>query len=244
MEHTAFRSQIIYQLSQTAFVANRYVEAQIPELCRVLGVQQDVLLEARILYKERQRHSNRLDFERRTTGHITTRLKKIPKRTIGPSQYMGVTVATHFREEAVRRQVSTMMLHVSLYYHYLMGTWEPTYIYDSWQHISEKRYKCSPEGQIQPADMNIVAAQAMKYRARKLNTNVSALCRTLIMEMIQGNFAPHKDVEYTSVMKQSFNIHEYPGFSKEELAQLDKELTELAEQHEEEEAKKLWTEDS
>lgn len=185
-----FRDYIVSMLSRTSYARNYYTDSQLDQLSDMLGVRLDTLLEARLTYRERAT----------ALGSASGRLEEYrARKKDSKSDYAALTLHLHpeakkiVEHHAVGRGLNIPALFRSIVHHYLLGSWEPTQLYDAWflPGLTEEYQRGRREkGQrtVINAAMTPAVREAFSMRAEMLSTTIETLGRTLLIETVLGNF--------------------------------------------------------
>jgi hypothetical protein len=158
-------------------------------LARAMGVQPDVLLEARV----------EALMERVRGGRVAPMgMKKAGSQHYQFELLMPEEVFQAWKHEAMRRGIDGSALLRSLIHAYLLGTWQPSEVPKkwvwrgrgytvspgTWKKAHGSRYPFRERALVPPG-----AQRAMVRRARELGTTPSAIVRALVIAAIDGVWA-------------------------------------------------------
>lgn len=214
---SSFRDRIVAELSRSVFAAGYHTPEEIIAKSKKLGVLPETLAEACLLRKERST----------TTGaHTLTPLEQYANRrksilvdakgTRLLTMCCNAPVLALIDAEVARRQLDRTRFIRGIVLHYLLNTVEPPVLYPTWAEINPSDVKNGKTTKM--SAISFAAGWVFTYRAERLRCTFNTLLRTLIINTLRGNYARHGEIEYPiSPRHMPQNIHEYPGFSEEEL---------------------------
>jgi len=187
------RGALIAILRDSAYGRMEFSEERKVEICKRLGILPELLQSAQ---EEYQRLADGCNLE------VSSRNRR---------SYLNVDVARHFREKwldyAKRRKVRHTVLFRSVIYHYLKGTYEPTYL--AMGSSRDHDFTSSKERLQIRATVPWGTRQAFIARARALQVGESNILRALLIETMQGVFGRPGSISYVSLGQMPSDARKY-----------------------------------
>lgn len=211
-----FRDKIVAELSRSRFAAGYHTPEEIVAQATKLGVLPETLTEACFLRRERSV----------TTGlqtltpieYFATHRKKLQEQSHNArilSMFINPPVLALIEGEAERRQIERGKFIRGVVQHFLLENKDPPALYPSWAEIVDD---VKGGKTVNLTYVSFAAAWVMTFHAERLRCTFNTLLRTIIINTLRGHFARHGEIVYPhSPRGMPQNIHEYPGFSEEEL---------------------------
>lgn len=169
-----FREWLLLRLRGTRY-AQQALKGSIDDAAKRLGVQTDLLLEARAdVMLDRHREGRQIT--RRNARQIDI--------------FMPPTVYEAWKDECVARGVEGPTLLRSAIHHYLLHTWEPRDLLPHWRYDG-KLYRCGRHASKFPrerADVTTGAWRALQQRARLQGASAAMVMRGLVQDILGGGF--------------------------------------------------------
>lgn len=219
-----FRDYIVSMLSRTAFAKRHFSEEKLEMISERLGVRIETLLEARLLYRERST----------AIGSATGRLEEYhARRKNANSDYAAITL--HLQQpakEVVQRYAESRGINIptlvrSILHHYLLGSWEPSQLHNSWflPGLPAKYQKGSySKRTVINSSVTPAVREAFWMRAETLQSNIEELGRTLLIETVKGNFGRPGVLTVVTRKQLYTDINRYQVRFEEDPVQVPKHL--------------------
>lgn len=208
-----FRDKLISEVSRTGYAKKFFDEEQLEEISEKLGVRLDVLLEARLLYRERAAF----------LGKASGRLEEYrARRKSANLDYASIALHADKRirkalnQYAEGRGLAIHSLIRSIYHTYLLGSWEPPHMHSVWLFHGLEGHKLirSERVAINTA-VTPAAKEALNMRAERLHSTIEELGRTLVVETVRGGFGKLGQLSvvtrkqmYTDLQRYQTRFHE------------------------------------
>lgn len=183
----SFRNWLIDRVMTTTYV--RYVrlsDEKIAKFAKKLGVQTDVLVEARVRYVDECLSSGMqpaMGIKVRGSRHYQI---KVP---------MPEPVFVAWKDYAERRGVDSQALLRSVLHHYLLGSAEPEHLLQRWVwkgrtlQVDERAWEKEHKGGYPFRERALItngARRALKRRAERKGASVAALMRGMVLDVLAG----------------------------------------------------------
>lgn len=183
---SAFRERLIELIIATNYVRDVIADDQIDAAAKTMGVDPDVLIEARVRYRIQRKLDGfqpPLGRKKRGTRHYQLKLS-MPKEIF----YL-------WKQEAELRGIESSALMRSLVHSYLLGSYEPKQLTARWYwrgkrwRVAEREWE-KTRGQGYPfrerALITLGANRALSVRAARRGHVQSAIVRALVLELLDG----------------------------------------------------------
>lgn len=215
-----FRRYIVALISRTKYGQRNYSEEKLPAIAKMLGVDMDALLEARILYRERQHAIGA------ATGRgddYRARSSRDKSDVAALCYHMTKEVKQFLQEYSDTRKVPVHILLRSVIHHYLLGSWEPPVLHQNWMFTEIPRDRRQGRDAIINVTVTPAARLAVWMRSEMLQVSAEQLGRSLIVDTVSGRFARPGEISYITRRHMFSDIARYRT-RFEEGPQIPKEL--------------------
>lgn len=185
MYRQSFRAWLVEKVLGTKYARMAILDEQIDKVAERVGVQPDVLLEARALARIR-------DAERGVMGapRFTSELQARHRRLYEYHLPMPKVIHDEWKEECAFRVVESSTLLRSLIHHYLSTSYEPAETVRGWRRDGVRLLvpKAVEHENLERATVTQGAKRALHIRAQRRGATSIAVVRALVLETLAGGF--------------------------------------------------------
>jgi hypothetical protein len=209
---TEFRERLIELVIATRYARDPIKDENIDRIAKSIGLDPDLLLEARVRYRiQRRRDGFQIPMGRKRCGTRHYQIKcDMPEQ-----------VYRDWKHEAARRGVDSAALMRSIMHAYLLGSYEPGPLLRRWQYkgqdltIPKKQWESTKgKGAYPYKERSLVtwgSMRALRLRAERLGHRPTAIMRALILEILDGKFPHVRLIDAQSMFDDETRYRIEPG---------------------------------
>jgi hypothetical protein len=206
-----FRERLIELVIATAYARDPMTDDKIDEVAKLIGVDPEVLIEARVRYR----------LQRRRDGYqIPLGQKKRGSRHHQLFCEMPREVFEAWRREAERRAVLPSALLRSIVQAYLLGSYEPPELLRHWywrgrvvaiEPYAEKKQRVGGYPYREVALITQGSWRALRLRAERRGHGAAAIVRALVLEIVDGKHERLRLIDAQSMYDDETRYRTEPG---------------------------------